>query len=148
MIHLIVRLPVPYQRSLCRTLHDCYYGAFMSWFGQRTNEEFPHEENTEEQFCCQYLSEVGYWKLFRALLADREAIVILGGWSSPMTARTLLFTTLLRIPVFIWADHPHPRRRSSIREALRRLYLRTLSFVVNGFLACGQPTAEHLQSLG
>lgn len=148
MIHLIVRLPVPYQRTLCRTLHDYYFGAFTAWFGQRTNEEFPAEDDTNDKFRRQYLSEVGYGKLFRALREDREAVVILGGWSSPMTSRTLLFATLLRIPVFIWADHPHPRRRPRIKEAGRKLYLRCLATMVKGFLASGQPTADHLASLG
>src|SRR2546430_11597214 len=56
-----------------------------------------------------------YTTLFRS--------VILCGWSSPMTNRTLLLTTLLRIPVFIWADHPHPRQRSMLVNLVRRSFL-------------------------
>jgi glycosyltransferase involved in cell wall biosynthesis len=148
VIHLIVRLPVAYQRTLCRTLDGCYNGAFKAWFAERTTEESPCEGETGDRFHRDYLSEVGYGKLFRELRADREAIVILGGWSSPMTTRTLLFTSCLRIPVFIWADHPHPRRRSWIVERVRMLYLRFVSLIVKGFLACGRPTAEHLETLG
>jgi glycosyltransferase involved in cell wall biosynthesis len=148
VIHLIVRLPVPYQRTLCRTLHDCYDGAFVAWFADRTTVDVPCEPDTKERFAHHYLSEVGYGKLFRALRADSEAVVILGGWSSPMTNSTLLLTSILRIPVFIWADHPHPRKRSWLKQRLRKLYLRFLSVIVNGFLACGRPTVEHLESLG
>jgi glycosyltransferase involved in cell wall biosynthesis len=148
LIHLILRVPVAYQRTLCRTLQDRYEGAFTAWFGARATDEAPFEDDAGGDFNHHYLSEAGYWKLFRSLLADREAVVILGGWSAPMTSRTLLFGALLRIPVFIWADHPHPRPRSWIKESLRRLYLRLLALNVAGFLACGQPTVAHLESLG
>jgi glycosyltransferase involved in cell wall biosynthesis len=94
------------------------------------------------------LSEVGYWQFFKQLKADPEAVVILGGWSSPMTNKTLLMTTLLRIPVLIWADHPHPRKRSWVAERSRRLCLQFLARMASGFLACGTPTVEHLASLG
>jgi glycosyltransferase involved in cell wall biosynthesis len=129
-------------------LNDAYSGAFVAWFAARKNEEFPYRSSDELRFAHHDLSEVGYWKLFQNLRADREAVVILGGWSSPMTNRTLLMTTLLRIPVFIWADHPHPRKRSWIAAGARKLYLRFLARVVSGFLACGNPTVEHLASLG
>jgi len=65
-----------------------------------------------------------------------------------MTNRTLLMTTLLRIPVFIWADHPHAHRRTWIKDRARQLYLRILSKFVAGFLCCGRPTVQHLLSLG
>src|SRR2546430_261132 len=81
-----------------------------------------------------------YTTLFRS--------VILCGWSSPMTNRTLLLTTLLRIPVFIWADHPHPRQRSMLVDLVRRSFLYLLARRAAGFLACGDPTVEHLVSLG
>lgn len=148
MIHLITWLPLPYQRTLCQTLNDYYEGAFRAWFAAREHEDFPFRPVQQAEFTEYYLSEVGYQKLFRELRADREAVVILGGWSSPMANKTLLITTLLGIPVFIWADHPHPRQRTRIADQLRRSYLRLLSRVVSGFLACGDPTVRHLVSLG
>jgi glycosyltransferase involved in cell wall biosynthesis len=148
MIHLVIRLPLPYQRTLCQTLSDAYGGAFVAWFAERQHKEFPFRSGGEPRFAHHYLSETGYWKLFKALKADPEAVVILGGWSSPMTNRTLIMTTLLRIPVFVWADHPHPRKRSWVAARSRELYLRTLARLVSGFLACGSPTVEHLASLG
>ena len=148
MIHLILRLPVPYQQTLCRMLNDTYGESFVAWFAERANEEFPHRDSNGPLFAHRYLSEVGYWQLFKELKADWEAVVILGGWSSPMTNQTLFMTTALRIPVFIWADHPHPRKRRWLAERSRRLYLAFLARLVSGFLACGQPTVEHLVSLG
>lgn len=148
MIHLIVRLPLPYQQTLCQTLSDAYGGAFVAWFAERKDKEFPFRSTVECRFAHHYLSETGYWKLFKALKADPEAVVILGGWSSPMTHKTLLMTTLLRIPVFVWADHPHPRKRSWVAARSRELYLRFLARLVAGFLACGNPTVEHLASMG
>jgi glycosyltransferase involved in cell wall biosynthesis len=133
---------------LCQTLSEAYSGAFVAWFVERKNEEFPYRASAEPRFAHHYLSEVGYGKLFKELKADPEAVVILGGWSSPMTNKTLLMTTLLRIPVFIWADHPHPRKRSWLLAHTRSLYLRLLARLVSGFLACGRPTVEHLASLG
>jgi glycosyltransferase involved in cell wall biosynthesis len=65
-----------------------------------------------------------------------------------MTNRTLLMTTLLRIPVFIWADHPHPHRRTWIKQRARKLYLKLISGLVSGLLCCGRPTVEHVRSLG
>jgi glycosyltransferase involved in cell wall biosynthesis len=66
-----------------------------------------------------------------------------------MTNRTLLMTSALRIPVFIWADHPHPRQRSLMSRSLRATYLRLLSrALVQGFLVCGNATGEYLAALG
>lgn len=148
MIHLVTRLPLPYHQTLCHTLSDSYDGAFVAWFADRAHEDFPYRSAPKDTFTQHYLSEVGYPKLFKELKADREAVVILGGWSSPMTNKTLLMTTLLRIPVFIWADHPHPRQRSWVAARSRKLYLGFLARVVSGFLACGTPTVEHLVTLG
>lgn len=148
MIHLILRLPIPYQQTLCQTLSDAYGGSFVAWFAERSHQEFPYQDSDEPRFAHRYLSEVGYWKLFKELKADPEAVVILGGWSSPMSNKTLVMTSALRIPVFIWADHPHPRKRRWLRERSRRLYLAFLARLVSGFLACGNPTVEHLVSLG
>lgn len=148
MIHLVTRLPLPYHQTLCHTLSESYGGAFVAWFAERASAEFPYRSAPKDSFAQRYLSEVGYWKFFKELKADPEAVVILGGWSSPMTNKTLLMTTLLRIPVFIWADHPHPRQRTRIAEISRKIYLLILARLVCGFLACGKPTVEHLVSLG
>ncbi len=148
MIHLVTWLPLPYQLTLCQTLSDAYGPAFVAWFAEGAHEEFPYSSGPQNSFSHHYLSDVGYGKFFRELKADPEAIVILCGWSSPMTNKTLLMTNLLRIPVFIWADHPHPRKRSWVAERSRRLYLQFLARMASGFLACGTPTVEHLVSLG
>jgi glycosyltransferase involved in cell wall biosynthesis len=148
VIHLVTRLPLPYHQTLCHTLSDSYGGAFVAWFAERANEEFPYRSAPKDTFTQYYLSEVGYWKLFKELNADPEAVVILGGWSSPMTNKTLFMTTLLRIPLFFWADHPHPRKRSWVAARSRRLYLWFIARMASGFLACGTPTVEHLVSLG
>lgn len=148
MIHLIVRAPLPYQQTLCRTLSDSYGGAFVAWFEERKDAQFPYRSRGEPSFVHHYLSETGYRTLFESLKADPEAVVILGGWSAPMTNKTLLITTLLRIPVFVWADHPHPRQRHWLFEHARILYIRLLAHLVSGFLACGKPTVEYLAALG
>lgn len=148
MIHLVTRLPLSYHRTLCRALDDSYDGAFVAWFAERASEDFPLRSSSDDIFKHHFLSEVGYRKFFRSLMSDSEAVVILGGWSSPMTNRTLLMTTLLRIPVFIWADHPHPQHRRWMKDRARELYLKLISGVVSGFLGCGRPTVEHLRSLG
>jgi len=148
MIHLVTRLPLSYHRTLCRALDDSYDGAFTAWFAGRSSKDFPLRSSTDDLFKHHFLCEVGYRKFFRSLMSDSEAVVILGGWSSPMTNRTLLMTTLLRVPVFIWADHPHPQRRRWMKDRARKLYLRSLSRFVAGFLCCGRPTVEHLLSLG
>lgn len=147
MIHTVTWLPLPYQLTLCRALSDAYGPAFVAWFAERTHKDFPYCSEVQEQFVHYYLSEVGYGKFLRALRADPEAVVILCGWSSPMTNRTLLLTTLLGIPVFVWADHPHPRQRSMLLELARKTFLFLLAHKVSGFLACGTPTVEHLVSL-
>ncbi len=148
MIHLLTWIPHQYQQTLCRELQDSYDADFTVWFAEREHKDFPFKANEVADFSKQYLSETGYGKLFRALKADKDAVVILGGWRSPMTTRTLLITTLLQVPVFIWADHPHPRRRNLLTAAVRSAYLRLLNVVASGFLACGQPTREHLAALG
>lgn len=148
MIHLLTWIPLEYQQSLCRELHGYYGSDFTVWFAERTHEQFPFKSSGVAEFSKQYLSETGYRQFFRALRADKEAVVILGGWRSPMTARALIITTLLRVPVFIWADHPHPRRRGIAVRAVRHSYLRLVNTIAAGFLACGQPTLEHLTELG
>jgi glycosyltransferase involved in cell wall biosynthesis len=148
VIHLITREPLAYQQTLCQALSDSYGQAFVAWFDERGNQSFPPRADGASGFAYHFLSEVGYRRLLKELRADPEAVVILGGWSSPMTRKTLLITRLLRIPLFIWADHPHPRKRAWPRDRFRRLYLHALARMVEGFLACGSPTVEHLVSLG
>lgn len=148
MIHLILRLPLPYQQTLCQALSEASGGELVAWFAERASPEFPYRSGSDFHFVHHFIAEVGYGKLFEVLKADPEAVVILGGWSSPMTKKTLAITTVLRRPVFIWADHPHPRERSRVVARSRRLYLHFLSRIVSGFLACGDPTVEHLVSLG
>jgi glycosyltransferase involved in cell wall biosynthesis len=149
MIHLVINEPVSYQIHLSRTLHDYYDGGFIAWFRNRGGENLQTAENSELPFVHYYLNETGYWKLFQALRSDNAAVVVLGGWSSPMAARTLLIAKMLRRRIFIWADHPHPRKRSWIAERARITYLRILArFVVNGFLLCGRPTLNHVADLG
>jgi glycosyltransferase involved in cell wall biosynthesis len=148
MIHLVTWLPLPYQRTLCRTLGEAYGGEFVAWFAERTHKDFPYRSEDKILCACHYLSEVGYGKFLRELHSDPQAVIILSGWSSPMTIRTLLAATLLRKPIFIWADHPHPRQRSTTQELARKNLLRLLTLKVSGFLACGNPTVEHLVSLG
>jgi glycosyltransferase involved in cell wall biosynthesis len=148
LIHLILRLAIPYQQTLCRALSDEYGESFVAWFADRQHDDFPFRDGGEPHFSHRYLSEVGYWRLSKELKADPEAVVILGGWSSPMTNKTLLMTTALGRAVFIWADHPHPQKYGWLRSRARSLYLKTLTRLVTGFLACGQPTVEHLLSLG
>jgi glycosyltransferase involved in cell wall biosynthesis len=149
VIHLIIKLPLPYHQTLCRVLDVEFHGEFCAWFAERHSQEFPYKSSRSLDFHHHYLSEVGYSELWRALKKDRNALVILGGWSSPMTNKTLLMTSVLRAPLFIWADHPHPRRRSRAFAVLRQTYLRLLSATfVSGFLACGKPTVEHLRALG
>ncbi|HEX3085766.1 MAG TPA: glycosyltransferase family 4 protein [Pyrinomonadaceae bacterium] len=86
--------------------------------------------------------------LYRELRADPEPIVILGCWTTALAYKTLLITALLRVPVFIWADHPHPRQRNYLFARFRSWYIRSLARRVEGFLACGKPTVAHLESLG
>jgi glycosyltransferase involved in cell wall biosynthesis len=144
MIHLVIREPIEYQRTLCRTLSEAYEGGVVAWFMSSDEQDSSPGEN----FAQRSLSEVGFRKLFRELRADPQAIVILGGWSSGISTRTLLLSALLRVPVFIWSDHPHPRKRNWCFEVGRRIYLRALGRHVAAFLACGRPTVSHLASLG
>src|SRR5690242_17372017 len=102
MIHLVLREPISYQVTLGRTLHDFYEGKVIAWFLDRTGESLPIQTVADLPFAHHYLRETGYRKLFQALRADAEAVVILGGWSSPMTIRTLLVSRLLRRRIFIW----------------------------------------------
>lgn len=148
MIHLVTWLPLPYQLTLGRALHRAYGDDFVVWFAERTHKEFPYRSSSSDEFHARYLAEEGYAKLWRALRSDPEAVVILSGWWSPMTNRTLVMTSLMRIPVFIWADHPHPRGRNSLLESARRAYLRFVGRRARGFLACGTPTLEYLVSMG
>jgi len=145
MIHLVIREPLDYQRTLCQALSHSYEGAFVAWFGEKPDL---HALQRRESFTRRFLTEVGYSSLFRELRSDSEAVVILGGWSSAMVYKTLFITAVLRIPTFIWTDHPHPRKRNWILARLRQAYLRLLSYRVSGFLSCGQPTAVHLKSCG
>lgn len=148
MIHLVTWLPLQYQRTLCRTLAEAYGQAFMAWFAERADKEFPFSPDPHDLFVHHYLAEVGYGKFVSELRSDPAAVVILCGWSSPMTNRTLLLSALSGIPVFIWADHPHPRQRSLPKKLVRKIFLNLLARKVSGFLACGKPTVEHLISLG
>lgn len=145
MIHLVLPEAVPYQRTLCQTLSDDFEGAVVAWFAtDRTPQPLASDENFRRAF----LSKVGYKTLFRALKADKQAILIVGGWSSAMALKTLLIAGALRVPFFIWADHPHPRRRNLVGDRLRKTYLRMLAGRAKGILACGRPTVEHLAALG
>jgi glycosyltransferase involved in cell wall biosynthesis len=150
VIHLITRVPLRYHQTLCRTLHDELNGNFCAWFAERESQEFPFDAHDGElPFRHHYLAEVGYVKLWKTLKEKREAAVILGGWSSPMTNKTLMMAGVLRVPVLIWADHPHPSKRGALWRMLRRWYLRLLSrTLVSGFLACGELTGAHLAEMG
>lgn len=145
MIHLVIREPIDYQRTLCQALSDAFKGAFVAWFAEKPDAL---AWKPTETFTRRFLPDVGYSTLLRELKADPQAMLILGGWSSTMAFKTLFISTLLRIPVCIWADHPHPRKRNWAATAFRKVYLRMLGHRVLVFLTCGQPTAEHLASWG
>lgn len=145
MIHLVIREPIAYQRTLCQALSDSYNGAFVAWFAEKGE---PFVPAPREDFRRRFISEVGYGRLYRELRSDPQPIVILGSWSSAIAHKTLSITRLLRVPVFIWTDHPHPRQRNWAFDRGRKSYLRILGKRVAGFLACGRPTARHLASLG
>jgi len=145
MIHLVIREPHAYQRALCQALSDSFKGAFVAWFAEKPESIDPE---LVDNFSRRFISDVGYATLYRELRSDPEAIVILGGWSSAIAHKTLLITQLLRLPVFIWTDHPHPRKRGRVFDRLRKIYLRFLAKRVSGFLACGTPTVSHLEGLG
>jgi hypothetical protein len=144
MIHLVIREPIAYQRTLCRVLNDHYRGDFVAWFASGEEGDF----TTRDDFARRFLRETGFAKLFSALRADANPVVILGGWSSQLAYKTLLITSALRVPTLIWADHPHPHPRSWAFENLRLMYLRLLSARTVAFLGCGTPTVEHLTTLG
>ncbi|PYS22784.1 MAG: hypothetical protein DMF72_12125 [Acidobacteria bacterium] len=144
MIHLVIREPIAYQRTLCRALDNYYRGDFVAWFASGNESDFMSRDNFSRRF----LAESGFAKLFSTLRADANPVIILGGWSSQLAYKTLLITTTLRVPVLIWADHPHPHQRSRLFEKLRVMYLRLLSRGAVAFLACGTPTVEHLAKLG
>jgi len=148
MIHLLTWLPLQYQQTLCRALQEHYGSDFIVWFAESEHLEFPYKSNTGSDLQRRYLNKDGYGQLFRALRSDSAAVVILGGWRSPMTVRVLFITALLRVPVFIWADHPHPRNRGPIIKLVRQIYLSLVSKLAVGFLACGEPTRRHLISSG
>src|SRR5689334_13215057 len=115
MIHLIIREPIAYQRTLCRALDDHYRGDFVAWFGSGGESDF----DARDQFQRRFLRETGFAQLFGALRADRKPVVILGGWSSQLAYKTLFITNTLRVPTLIWADHPHPHKRSWVFANLR-----------------------------
>lgn len=141
MIHLVLPEPIQYQRTLCQALNDHFDGSFMAWFA---NGE---PSVAEENFRSEFLTEGSYRRLFRALRNDREAVLVIGGWSSN-AAPALLIAGLLRLPFFIWADHPFPRKRNPVFAQLRKTYLKILSAYASGFLGCGESTVRHLASLG
>ena len=145
MIHLVIREPIAYQRTLCQALSDSYKGAFVAWFAEKGA---PFVPAAREDFRRRFISDVGYGKLYRELRSDPEPIVILGSWSSAIAHKTLSITRLLRVPVLIWTDHPHPHQRNWAFDRGRKSYLRILGKRVAGFLACGEPTVKHLESLG
>jgi len=143
MIHLVIREPIAYQRTLCRALNHHYRGEFRAWFASGSEDDFTESDNFERRFL-----DDGFAKLFGALREDANPVVVMGGWSSSLAYKTLVISTLLRAPVLIWADHPHPRKRSWLFDALRSSYLRRLSRRAKAFLVCGTPTVEHLATLG
>ncbi len=148
MIHLVIRQPAPYQVYLCRELDKGFAGLFVAWFGQGSSNELPFIKFGDFQFESHYLDQEGYFSLARHLWSDKAAVIILGGWSSSMTFPTLLIASVLRRPIFIWLDHPHPRKRGMLFAILRRTYLYILDKLVAGFLACGTPTVNHLLAIG
>jgi glycosyltransferase involved in cell wall biosynthesis len=145
MIHLILREPIAYQKTLYRVLSEHYDGAVTAWFHERSGLDQSFDPRLDR---LRFLSQTGYRQLWRELRQDREPVVILGSWSSEIAYKTLLIVLVLRVPVFIWADHPHPVKRRFAKDLARRLYLRVLSRLVAGFLACGRPTAAQLATLG
>jgi glycosyltransferase involved in cell wall biosynthesis len=147
MIHLITRLPLPYQDVLCRSLASAYGPDFRAWFLDRSGPGYPFETSTSSGYRADYICEAGYGALGRAIARDRDAVVILGGWA-PMAHRILAITALSGTPVFVWADHPHPRKRSTVLRLGRASMFWVLNRVATGLLACGSPTADYLQRHG
>ncbi len=144
MIHLVLREPIAYQKSLCQELSNYYRGDLTAWFVTGDGKDFNGSETFERHF----LSQDGFTKLFKALRTDHDPILILGSWSSTFAYKVLSVATTLGVPTFIWADHPHPRARSPLFERSRKLYLSLLSKKISGFLACGKPTVDYLAALG
>src|SRR5438067_11268871 len=99
MIHLIIREPIAYQRTLCRALNAHYQSSFVAWFAGGDESNFEQRDDFDRYF----LSQTGFLNLFSALRKDDEPVVILGGWSSAMVYKTLLIAAVLRVPVLIWA---------------------------------------------
>jgi glycosyltransferase involved in cell wall biosynthesis len=145
MIHLILREPIAYQKTLYSVLSEHYNGAVTAWFHERSSLDRSFDPRLDR---LRFLSETGYRQLWRELRQDSEPVVILGSWSSEIAYKTLLIVLILRVPVFIWADHPHPVKRRLAKDLMRKVYLRVLSRLVAGFLACGRPTASELATLG
>jgi len=145
MIHLILREPIAYQKTLYRVLSENYEGAVTAWFDEPAVLDRSFDPRLDR---LRFLSQTGYRQLWRELRQDREPVVILGSWSSEIAYKTLFIVLILRVPVFIWADHPHPVKRRLAKDLARKLYLRVLSRLVAGFLACGRPTARQLAALG
>jgi glycosyltransferase involved in cell wall biosynthesis len=145
MIHLILREPIAYQKTLYRVLSESYDGAVTAWFHEGSSRDRSFDPRLDR---LRFLSQTGYRQLWRELRQDSEPVVILGSWSSEIAYKTLLMVAILRVPVLIWADHPHPVKRILAKNLARKLYLRVLSQLVAGFLACGRPTAEQLATLG
>lgn len=144
MIHFILREPIAYQRTLCQALSDYYRGDFVAWFISGAETDF----GASDKFQRHFLRATGFTELFKALRADHAPILVLASWSSSFAYRVLLMAATLRVPIFIWADHPHPRDRGLLFERARRAYLLLLGRAVAGFLACGSPTVEYLAALG
>ena len=67
MIHLVIREPIAYQRTLCQALSDSYKGAFIAWFAQKCEPLIP---KAGEDFTRRFLSDVGYAALYRELRSD------------------------------------------------------------------------------
>ena len=145
MIHLVLREPIAYQKTLYRVLSENYDDAVTAWFLESNHLDRSFDPQNDR---LRFLSQTGYRQLWRELRKDSDPVVILGSWSSEIAYKTLFMTIVLRVPVFIWTDHPHPLKRSWIKDLARRLYLRILSRLVAGFLACGRPTARELAILG
>jgi glycosyltransferase involved in cell wall biosynthesis len=144
MIHLVLREPIAYQKTLYRVLSENYDGAVTAWFHEPNDLDRSFDPRVDR---LRFLSQTGYRQLWRELQKDPEPVVILGSWSSEIAYKTLLTALILRVPVFIWADHPHPVKRRWTKDLARKLYLRFLSRFATGFLACGRPTAAQLARL-
>src|SRR4051812_40072557 len=144
MIHLVFREPIAYQKSLCQELSKYFHGELTAWFVTGDENDFSHDET----FARHFLSQAGFAKLFKALRTDNTPVLILGGWSSAFAYKVLSMARILGVPTFVWADHPHPRKRNAWFARSRMFYLSMLSRNLSGFLACGRPTIDYLAALG